>query len=420
MKRPMIPLLFLVPGLLSACGKKEAPLPDSIPALREVAMRDRDAAKAARWGKDPKQADAAALHAEAASKKAGELLAKNAAAPDEEKKARSECAAAAREARREARFADEEKRLEEVRSGLKAKAYRVGRKVGWSASCAGMAAAAEQAKGKDIDELPESIQEPARVASGLATRVNGRPRLPDGKPDWAGIASDVRGMSGAPPPEASRDLAIAFMILGKNDMALWELEMTDPATLPNDEERTSFHIVRGIIFSRLGMPLLAGEEINRAPAVADGAAAGYGPELLSGIHIALAFMYLQQKDNESADREIGLSIQAWPDNPVAVFLTGERLAENGEYEKAADSMEQAAKGTEGDWLAQRIAKRARDVRDHPGESPSLVHDPEFQREVVFHYLAVAAKKSPAAAKANSAILGAEKIGKMVLGHLPGR
>jgi hypothetical protein len=103
-----------------------------------------------------------------------------------------------------------------------------------------------------------------------------------------------------------------------------------------------------------------------------------------------------------------------------VFLTGERLAADGEYAKAADSMELAAKGTEGDWLAERIAKRARDVRDHPGESPSLVYDTDFQREVVFHYLAEAAKKSPAAAKANAAVLGAEKIGQMVLRHLPGK
>ncbi|KAF0243590.1 MAG: hypothetical protein FD180_3238 [Planctomycetota bacterium] len=404
---------------LPACGKKEEPLPDSIPALRDVAARDRDAAKAARWAKKPKEADVAALHAEAASKKAGELLAKNAAPPDEELKARSECAAAAREARREARFADEEKRLEEVRSGFKAKAYRMARKAAWAASCAGMAAAADKATGKDIEELPDSVRDMARVASGLATRVSGRARLPDGKPDWPGIASDIRGMSGEVPPEASRDLAIAFMILGKNDIALWELEMADPAKLPNDDDRTAFHLVRGIIFSRLGMPLLAGEEINRAPAIAGGPAAGYGNELLAGIHLALGFMYLQQKDNESADREIALSIQAWPDNPVAVFLTGERLAENGEYEKAAESMEAASKGTEGEWLAERIAKRARDVRDHPGESPSLVHDKEFQREVVFHYLAIAAKKSPAAAKANAAILGAERMGKMVLGHLPG-
>jgi hypothetical protein len=66
-----------------------------------------------------------------------------------------------------------------------------------------------------------------------------------------------------------------------------------------------------------------------------------------------------------------------------------------------------------------MAKRARDLRDHPGESPSLVHDPEFQREVVFHYLGVAAKRSPAAAKARAAIVGAERIGGHVLGHLPG-
>ncbi len=203
--------LVLVAMVTAGCGSKEAPLPDTIPALRDVAGRDRDAAKAARWAKEPKKADQAALHAEAASKKAGELLAKNAAAPEEEKKARAECAAAAREARREARFADEEKRLADVRSGLKAKAYRAARKAGWAAACVGMAAAAEQAKGKDVEELPESMRQTARAALDLATRATGRARLADGKPDWVGIASDVRGMSGAIPPEASRDLAIAFI-----------------------------------------------------------------------------------------------------------------------------------------------------------------------------------------------------------------
>jgi hypothetical protein len=77
------------------------------------------------------------------------------------------------------------------------------------------------------------------------------------------------------------------------------------------------------------------------------------------------------------------------------------------------------KNAPGKWLAGRMSKRARDLRDHPGESPSLVHDPEFQREVVFHYLGVAAKRSPAAAKASAAIAGAERIGRQVLGHIPG-
>lgn len=406
----------LLVAVIAGCGTKEEPLPDSLPALRDVAARDRDAAKAARGAKDVKKADAAAAHAEAASKKAGELLAKNAGASDEDKKARGECGGAALEARRQARFAAEEKHIEEVRGSLKGKAYRLARKAAWGATCQGMAAAADQANGRDLETLPQQVRESALRAGDLAARCCGRKPLADGKPDWPGIASDMRGMSGAMPWEACRDMAIALALLGKNEMALWEIETIDPWKLATDDERTGWFVAHGVILSRLGCPLLAAEEIEKAPALAG---SGYGPEILAGVHLALAFVYLQSKDNEAADREIGLSMQAWPGNPVAVYLTGERLEANGEHEKAAECLEEASKGTEGEWLAKRLAQRARDVRDHPGESPSLVHDPEFQREVVFQYLAVAAKKSPAAAKLNAAIIGAEGMARAMLEHVPG-
>jgi hypothetical protein len=99
--------------------------------------------------------------------------------------------------------------------------------------------------------------------------------------------------------------------------------------------------------------------------------------------------------------------------PVAPFLTGERLAASGEWEKAADSLEAQAAGTEDAWLAQCFAQRARDLRDGKGSSKALVLDSRFLVEIASH-LAVKTARDSAASKQMGKWIDAARIFGQVL------
>jgi len=111
-------------------------------------------------------------------------------------------------------------------------------------------------------------------------------------------------------------------------------------------------------------------------------------------------------------------MRAWPDNPVCVFLTGERLAADGRYEKAAESLEKQAAGTQYEWLARRLTARARQVRDNKGEAAPLFTDTGFLCDVMIHCVGEKAQqKAPRQLK--GAIAAARSLTQRVLDHLGG-
>ena len=134
----------------------------------------------------------------------------------------------------------------------------------------------------------------------------------------------------------------------------------------------------------------------------------------------LAGVYLRANEFDGADREVALAIKAWPGNSLSVFLTGEVMMMNGDYEKAAVSLENAAAGTDREWLAAMVAARAREIRDRKEETPRLFTDKAFLREVLLRFILEEAKKSEAARKLNSMIEAAGGLGERVIrGLRPG-
>jgi thioredoxin-like negative regulator of GroEL len=115
-------------------------------------------------------------------------------------------------------------------------------------------------------------------------------------------------------------------------------------------------------------------------------------------HGFMACQALQKKDYSQADEEIARGFQTWPNNPLTVFLTGERLAANGEWEKAADSLESQVAGTSDEWIAHQLARRARDLREGKGGSQALALDSGFLLELAIHAATRSAKNSDAARK----------------------
>jgi hypothetical protein len=414
-----MPRLFILLGLvcLASCGDSTqvASLPNTIPELRDVAVSSRDEAQAAQEAKDLAAAKAAAETAEAAVKKLGVLLAQQDATSEDEK-ANQEAEQAGRKARYFAELAQEQKDMADALASWKARTYRSARGLALGASWKAMSLAAEQAGKSDLKSLPAPVQQAARDAARLSQEFSGRQPLDNGQPDWAGIAADLNGYSQSPPAEEHQFLAVAFLLAGQANFGLYEIDMLDATALKSQRQREWSTLARALIYSShrwRHSAVLACQEL-----VADGDAEA-SAQLLAGVHLFLAGTYLQGKDHENADRELVRAMRVWPNNPVSVYLTGECLAANGEREKAAKSLEAAAAGTKDEWLAKKVAERARQIRDGEIEDDTLFHDREFVTRVALHYLAVAAKESPWAAHLQGMLEAADSFGHALMAKLPG-
>lgn len=370
-------IILSVVVVLTGCSDGPSQ-PKTVFEARDIAAHARKEAKAARDAGNPEDAGRAADQAEEVARKAVEIIEGTAEVTDRDKAACEEAAAAAREARMFANWAEEEKRLAELTSGLKARAYRGTRKVALSAVFKSLAAAAVLAGKTDLASLPQEVQDSAKLAAELARQYAGRETLPDGQPDWKGIASDLNRFSSQPPNEMNLLGALASVLSAQNRFALYEIELVQPESLKTREQRTQYRVLRGVILSQNDMRLLAMREFEKIDALtAEGEDQQNGPELLAGIHLYLAYMYLSNSDFRQADLELVRAIKIWPNNPLSVYLTGERLAASGEYERAADSLEEMAHGTSQEWLAKRVAQRARELRDRRGEAEPLLTAPVF-------------------------------------------
>jgi hypothetical protein len=322
---------------------------------------------------------------------------------------------AARTARHWAQLAEEEYQLEKTLGSLKAKAYRGGRKLALKGAFKGLSLAADQAARKGIQNLPQRGQDAAQMAAELAASFAGRKPLADGSPDWAGIAKDMNGFSKKPPENLSLYLGAAFFLLGRGKLALYELHDLDTTKL--DEKEKLVHGVGLVLVYRAnGWTRLSIRQVERMLEVEG----EYKPEVQAGLYLLSAALFVVDKDYQRADMEVARALKADPNNPVAVFITGERLAASGEWEKAADSLEKSAKEAAGDeWLAKQISERARRVRDSKGADEPLLYDKKFMARIVLHYLAEAAKESEAVREVLSWIESAKKFGADLLGKLPG-
>lgn len=402
-------------GLLVGCSKPPEPA-KTVAELRAIAIDARDEAQESN---DPEQAARAARKAEEAATKAAQMIEAAAEASEADKKASEEAAEAARQAEWFADLVREEKDLADIASGWKARAYRGTRKVALAAVFRGLALAAEQAGKSDLASLPQGVQDSAKLAAQLAPEYAGRKDLPDGQPDWAGIASDLTSFSSQPPPGIALLTALASVLSGQNRVALYEIELVDRDSLRTREQNAQYHVLRAVILAQNDLRHLAVRELETSDLLRAEGGAQCGPQMLAGVHLLLAYFYLNDGRYREADLQIVRAMQAWPDNPVAIYLTGERLAATGEYEKAADSLEHACRGTKHEWLAKRIAERARDLRDRKEKAEPLLTEFGFVREVAVQYVWEAANESEAAARVRKGIATAREFGEKMLASLPG-
>jgi hypothetical protein len=387
--------------------------------LRQRAIQAESEALHAFEHREPEAAERAASRAEAAATRLEEQAESGPMSDAEVGTLLRETRAAAGSARTYAQLADEERQSRERLASLKLKAYRGARATLCDYGFAGLSPAAEHFAGAGSNSLSSAEQQMAMLAWSVIKLVEDVPPTTNGAPDWGHVAADLRAWSKDPPPGLGMFLAAAFALNGLTDFALSELESVAPSSLSTTNARALYHLERSVLFAVHGWDRTAARELDQALRFAPEGWNGLGStQAVALIHVWRAGAALQRKDLLGADREIAIAIKVWPDSPVMAFITGETMAANGQWAKAADSLEARAADTRQAWLAKRLAQRARELRDTQGTAPPLFSDPAFVMELAIHVLAKSASDLAAADWLEQFLADAKAFGRRVTGQLP--
>jgi len=372
-------LIAVVAVTVTGCGKDEP----TAEQLHQDTLAATSAAKSAMESNDPRAAHRAAAQATDAANKlrasvdvqpistttSEPLPAEEAATGESIERATllAEAEEAALDAKMYAELTTERRDLDKQLGGLKAKTYRGVRGVAVKGTLKSLAFAARQADKVGLEKLPEPVQKQATAALDFVRRHAGEtvadtPGKVADKVDWGATADKLDAMAEHQPATASMTTATSLMLAGQFSLALIELETVDPDAIEDPDEQRRYRTLRGFAYRMNGYPRLAHEDFRTvSDEERDGekAVSKYGPQMQAGMHMLLFTSHIQNGELIRADRELARATRAWPNNPMTVFLTGEKLTAAGDYERAATSLEAWAEKVGDERIAARVAEHAR-------------------------------------------------------------
>ncbi len=417
--RPTCVVLSLLLFVLAAgCGRRFEFAEDE--DLAATAAQARDDAVAAQQAGDPEAARWAADWAEAAVEEA-RTRADRAAEADRPAADRAvrEVLALAREAVKFAETAEEEADVADKLGGLRGRSYARARAASLKAIYMGLSLGAKHAG--DMGYAALNAQQ--RDLADRALEAAGAPRLPDGSPDWDAAARTLAAQADDPPRENNYLLAVCFACLKQDRLALYEAAPLDPADVTSPGEKLKCHIIRGVVFMLNGYSRLAMRDLQAALVlIEDLDAERLDPELRGCLHLGMAVLHGLNHDYEACDREVMRATQLWPNNPVGTILTGEVMVAQGEYVKAAVTLEDLLCDLDAEAdpeIVRLVQERARQIRDDEVEAAPLFHDPAFIRRLQMVNLTRAARTSETAKKLTAYLDRARAFGADLLGRIPG-
>jgi hypothetical protein len=400
---------------LCGCGGEAAPVPQ--PTLKEIAAGAQQEAAAAQAAGDAKAARSAADRALAASTEADLRASANPDDADAQTMA-GEVKELSRQADYSAGLAEEEKAYAAKIGSMKAKGYRLARAGALKTLFGSLSLTADLAGAKGYEALPDA----AKSLADMAVDLSGAPRLTDGKPDWPAVAGAMSAYGTKPPPVVAAALGVALLIMARDDMALYEADM---AVMPTDAsafDQAVGHAVRTFAFRASGLPKMAAREMQAVPAGSAEAQKMNDPAVQATFCIIRAIMAAQDKDYDRADLELMRAMKIYPENPLMVYLTGERQVGEGQYEKAEGTLEDLARLLPPDadpWLLQHIQERARYIRDKKGDAEPLFTDRKRLCDLAVRGLWHAAKTSVPARTLAGWVDSARGLGTEFMKYLPG-
>jgi len=418
--RPCVPirLTIVLAGLttllLSACSKS----PDR---LQRIALESEKSAREARTNQDAAKARRAATDAMAAVTQLRKLAVTN-PQTNAIHQFLGKAEIAAREATLQADFAQEEQERRDALASWSSTLYRRSRPVVLGTLFRQLATATEAAGRRVTNETHTPYSTLAKQAWELVRVVGVAEPLADGSPDWVTARTQLSIWSTNQPLELRAFLSLAYLSVGQPAVALAEFETIDPSSLTELNDLRFYRMGRTLLYTEQGWNCLAAQEaalFNESNSA--GRANEAGRFMVAGLHAFMAYDAGKKREFAKMDAEIAQIVRVWPENPLVVYLTGEKLAAGGEWERAADSLEASVAGTKDEWMAQRLAERARELRDGRGSTKAFVLDARFLIPFVARGVSAQAENSSIGKNSSSAVEQAKSFGKTLLDNfkLPG-
>jgi hypothetical protein len=355
-----------------------------------------------------------AKRAIASSRRATKLLRKleHRAETDEvAKRLVGEVRLAAMDAKERAELVDEQRQLRESLAGLKARAYRASRDTALQGLLSAAALGADQMALHGTNILKDNF-ELQLVAMRLTALAQEFPEGDlSGMTNWTNVAATLRIWATNPPPEAGVFLALAFAGAGQADLAVTELEMISTNMMISPNTAMLVHGTRAMVYVARGWNRLAAAEVELLAARAPESDYDIKSEdAVILLRVLMAGDAVHQQDWQKLDELVADCIKIAPNHPMVVYLTGEQLAANGDWEKAAVSMEAQARNADEKWVADKLSQRARELRDGQGNQSRFVDSKLFLDMSIF-LLQRHAKHSEAARKLATLWEQAGAVGK---------
>jgi hypothetical protein len=360
-----IPCLAAVLLLLTGCS-------DSPATFLHTALRGEAQARRAFEKHDVEGAELGAARAEVALADLEEFIASNKLSDAEKEPVLSQTRIAAASARDYAQLAHEELLRFSALNSLKVKTYQRLRSAVCAYTIAGLAAAADRLAQAGTNSASAAEQQLASVAWKMVEIVNSSASLTNNAPDWPAAARTLRACASNPPPALGMALALAYATGGLTDFALSEIETVKVSQLSSSNSRSLYHVERGALFALRGWDRSAARELSDAVELAPKGWKTTGvTQAVSVVHFWLAEQSLNRANYVQADIETREVLKAWPGNPLVALVLSDKLAANGQWQKAADLLDQHARSLKNPWLAARLTQRALDIRKAQGPAPQI-------------------------------------------------
>ena len=241
--------------------------------------------------------------------------------------------------------------------------------------------------------LPQSVQDGAKSAAEFIESYSGPQRLASGDLDWKSISRELKTFAESPPTDLRLLMAFLMLVGMDFDSAFYEIEAIPVAQLKTLEERAFHLLIRGGSYLGQGYGQLAIAEFELADSLSDNPDLKLDPARKCGLHLFMSLYFLREKRWSDADRSLASANRAWPDNPVVVYLTGERQIASNDYAAADESFAKALRGTDYEWLAERISARVKRLRDNPASLEPVLFDYHLMADLTWSFIKNKSKES---------------------------